>query len=538
MILDVPFVYSVAYVPKGRRISQHTDAPASVGVDVASVEGKLAFEIGCPFVERHENIPDRYSPFHAAPGETVRVYRAQDAYWVEICGAGEAQARLAERHAMTRDPFAVHGIASAEALIENESPDPKRRKFRTREELEREHVSLRSWDESGRDRVAAMMMRRAAEDLREIDGRLCMRVSEPVLDAIHVSAPKPDGETSFRDARTWIGDRLAAPGRHVVVAQLSSSTPAGFTLQWDLGTLKDQRWRIDQLDAAVAFARADEERAHGPDDDARGTAVPPRPEDLLQPPAVTVAFADVSACKHEGLSSILRAEIDHLRSNLVQNAPSLDREMLTAALDLQHAFERDGGRLTPAVIAAARRALALHDEGHGKAERLDRIVLDVLGVHSYDTYGRSISRLAPPMEALRLALSYWDTRDQAACEWTDRLLPVAVASGTDYDVAEVATLQRGQDLVDVGCDPAVLAAVAAVPEGGVHVVAAETVEGKLLGFAALLRETSGGLEIDRIFAPRAPNPRKLADATARFEAFVAANLEAAAENDALMGMTL
>jgi hypothetical protein len=188
------------------------------------------------------------------------------------------------------------------------------------------------------------------------------------------------------------------------------------------------------------------------------------------------------------------------------------------------------------VVALARSVLDLHDAGHGTVEVDYETAYSVhLRPTSRDVGG--IPEVGHHAESLRLVLSFWDRRDQAACEWTDRLLPVPVVPGTDFDVVELPTLQRGQDLVDVGCDPAVMEAVAAVPSGGAHVIAAETLEGDLLGYAAALRETDDGLVVDRVFAPKAANPRTVAAMRERFEAFVAANVEAAVENDALMGMT-
>lgn len=561
MKIDVPYVFQIAFVPKGLRNPKHVPAHASTPVEVAETPGTLAFEIGCPYAERNvmgkvENV----SPFHAPRGETVRVYRAEDAYWVEICAAEEAQRNISARHAMLKDPFDVILRLSERNWADSGSRIPADKEFRSRAELEREHTALRSWDESARDRTAAVLQRRAAEDLRIIDGRLCMRVSEPVLDVVWHSTPKPPPppkpKSHGRSRRGWRsyerepelppapppqGDG-PADGFHLVVTELTDRTPAGFHPVWSLRARGGHRFRIDQTEAAVAFIRADEARRLAAENAARAAEeeppLLPDPSKRLHDPELTVAFADTSTCKHEGLSAILEREIDHLRECLIENAGALDKEMLTAALDLQHAFERDGGRPTPDLIAKARAVADLHESGHGTID-LPPDVAHTVGLRSSSLYGDlSAGALPGRVDGFRFALAFWDRRDQAACEWTDRLLPVPVTPGTDFDVVELATLQRGQDLVDMGCDPAVLEAVARVPHGDLHVVAAETLDRKLLGFAAAIRGSGADLTIERVFSPSAPNPRTLEQMKARFESFVTANLDATAENDALMGMTL
>jgi hypothetical protein len=523
MHLDVPFVFHIGFVPKGKRTPQHTAARASVPVEIATTDGTLAFEIGCPFVHKSYKTP-HVSPFHAPPGETVRVYRAEETYWTEICSAKDAQRQISDRRSMPRDPFDVMLKLGERNYADAGMSDIDEGSFKSRHELEKEHDALRSWDESGRDRIAAVLHRRAAEDMRIIDGRLCMRVSEPVLDTVfHLEAPEAQ-----------------ADGYHLVIDQISPATPAGFTLKWTLPTQHAQRWRIDQTEAAVAFARAEEALRYGRDSKVamkKGIALAPDPAKLLQPPAITIAFADTSTCKHDGLSGILRRQIDHLRSALVQNAGALDREMLSVALDLQHAFERDGGRLTPALIELGRKAVDLHEAGHVPVD-LDYQSAKSVNLQSHSSYGEARASLPGQAEGFRLTLSFWDSRSPSRAEWIDRTLPAPVLPGTDFDVVEMATLQHGQDLVDVGCDPAVLEAFAGAQDGTLHVIAAETVEGRLLGFAAVVCETAEGPVVERVFAPKAPNPEVLERVRERFDAFVAANIDAAAEHDALMGMSL
>lgn len=560
MKLDVPFIFQIAFIPKGKRNVETVPGRSSTPVEISEAPGVLAFEIGCPHIEQvnyksHGNV----SPFYAPPGETVRVYRAEDAYWVEICQAEDAQQQISSRHEMIRDPFNVMLRLSERNYANSGSDVPKDEEFKTRAELEKKHTALRSWDESGRDRIAAVLQRRAVEDIRVIDGRLCMRVTEPVLDLVfhstpkEVSAPKPKSHRRFGRVvrRSYDVDPepvSASPpsgpadGYHLVIAEVSRETPSGFHATWAIAPLGERRWRIDQVEAAVSFIRAEEARQSAADNDARaiesGTQISPDPDKLLRDPELTIAFTDTSACKHEGLSAILRREIDQLRTWLIQSIGGLDKEMVGVALDLQHAFERDGGRLTPDLIAKARAAADLHDAGHGTV-KLPYDIAHTVQLRTVSEYGERIEGALPGrIDSLRFALSFWDRRNQADCEWTDRLLPVPVVAGTDFDVVELSTLQRGQDLVDLGCDAAILEALSRIPkEDGLHVVAAETLEGKLLGFAAAIRLTGSELSIERIFAPTAPNPRTLEQMRARFESFAAANLEAAAENDALMGMT-
>lgn len=559
MNLNIPFVFDISFKPKGKRIVETSPARSSVPVEISEVSGVLAFELGCPYVEK-KNYRTRadVSPFHAPYGETVRVYRADDAYWVEICPSEDAQRQISSRHEMIRDPFDVMLKLSERNYADSGSKLLDEEEFLSRSDLEKKHTALRSWDESDRDRTASVLQRRAVEDVRIIDDRLCMRVSEPVLDLVFhsspnvVPSPRPKGRRYWRSTSHSAYNDVdpdslptspsgPADGYHLVISQISRDTPSGFHLNWAISTSGTQRWRIDQADAAVSFIRAEEALQNAVDNDARaiesGAQMPLDPDKLLRDPELTIGFSDTSACKHEGLTAILRQKIDQLRICLIHGIGGLDKEMLVAALDLQHAFERDGGRLTSDLIAKARAVIELHDAGHG-AVRLSFDIAHAVQLRATTEYGERID-ISGKIDSLRFALSVWDRRDQAACEWTDRLLPVPVVPDIEFDVAELATLQRGQDLVDLGCDPALLETLTLVPkEDGLHVVAAETLDGKLLGFAAAIRSTGSDLVIERIFSPPAPNPRTLEAVRARFESFVGANLEASAETDALMGMTL
>lgn len=556
MNLEVPFIYNNYFVPKGKRLREGQHALATALVEIPETSGVLAFELGCPYQNK-----DHVSPFHAQPGETVRAWRSEDAYWVEICGIDEAQGLIAKRGEMTRDPFAVHLQIEKSIIALHSMKEIDKKEFPTRAELERKHTSLRSWDDSERDKMTAILQRRAFSDLRVIDERLCMRVSEPVLDVVFHSTPKvyepkPRRPRRFRSS-SWRSQFLPKPGPlaipepatdpvagpsdgyHLVIDQISARTPSGFSLDWALPTHKTQRWRIDETEAAVAFTRAQEELKFGADNDeiaqASGTAIPPEADQLLQEPAIIVSFADTSTCKHEGLSAILLRDIDRLRGALVQHAGSLDRDLLAATLDLHHIFERDGGRLTGELIQRTREIVGLLESGSGPIA-LSYEMASIMRQHSHSAHGDL--KIPPSLEAVRLSLSFWDRRNQARCEWVERMLPAPVAAGTDFDIVELPTLQRGQDLVDAGCDPAVLDAVSLVPDENIHVVAAEMLGGKLLGFAASVRETADGLQIERVFSPQSPNPALLDRMKGRFEAFVAANAEVAAEHDALMGMTI
>lgn len=524
MKLAVPFSYSIDYTIKRKRIVWQTQGFATADLEVEPVHGpaKLAFELGCPLLE---GMNERCSTFYAPPGETVRVYRAEDTYWVEICSAEAAPSLIADRGSMKRDPFAVLYRPGPNGVVLSLA---SRTEAKTREEIEAKHAKeggLRKWDEdgrAGRSAVELLIRHRAKNDLREIDGRLCMRVSEPVLGFIyHFDQSATD---TSREERPGSGNGLRT-GTYLIVEQSTDDTPAGFTPIWTLQPSTHKHWRIDQLQAAMAVADACSNEG-----------------EEVNRPLLTIGRLDTTDCLFEGSKPLLEQAIDRLRGILAErHIAEMDGAQLSIFLDLQHVYERDAGRLSPEYLGLARRLSETFEREFKTniAHHVRSAMRNGDGNTFHGFPGEIDRELAPARAFLREAIAVFGARPRDGREWVERALPCGVLAGQgNVDTIEVLTLLDGQRLIDAGCDREVLNALQSAARGETHVICIEDLDGAVRPYAGILVEDGGAWRLDRIIGPPGLKLKGEADCRARFEAFTAHANEAAAENEVLISLAL
>lgn len=530
MKLAVPFSYDIEYVVKRKRTVYTVTAFKTTELDIAPAAGpvKLAFEIGCSFLEDHghgsQELPDR-SVFYAPPGQTVTTYRAEDAYWVEICDADEAPAIIADRAKMERDPFAVfYGNGEHTFLLSL----AHRKEAKTREQVEKAHEEeggLRRWDEDGkrgRSATELLIRRRAAYDLREIDGKLCMRVSEPALGFLFHVGKNEEGTQAGKKSQ-----KRLETGSYVIAEQSVRTTPAGFCLKWDLRPWNVRRWRIDELPAAIAFA---ESLTEGGPRELKGVLV-------------NFAHMDTSDCLFEGTKTLLEDAIEQFRKIVVErHLAQMDGTELSAILDLQHVFERDAGRLSPEYIRLARQLLDVFEQDRASAVPW-RVRMAMRKGDSYSSHhfgGDHDQSTEAAARNLRAALTAFEARPQDGRDWIDRALPCgALAGKKDLDVIEVLTLRDGQRLVDAGCGREVIDALKEASRGDVRVVCVEDAQAEVRPYAGVLIEEDGIYRLDRIIGPTGNLGRKLeTEYRERFESFAVHASQLTAEDENLASLAI
>lgn len=525
MKLTVPFSYDIEYVVKRKRTVSTTTAFLTTDVEIAPAAGpvKLAFELGCPLLEEHghnsHELPDR-SVFYAPPGETVKTYRAEDAYWVEICEADEAPGLIANRAKMPRDPFSVFYGSDQDTFLLSLA---HRKEAKSRLQIEMAHEEeggLRRWDEDGkrgRSATELLIRRRATYDLREIDGKLCMRVSEPALGFFFHAGNEENANKSALEK-----------GSYVIVEQSERETPAGFSLKWDLRPWNVRRWRIDELPAAVAFAESLTE--NGPRE--------------LKGSQVQFGHVDTSDCLFEGSKTLLEDAIEQLRKIVVErHLAQMNGAELSTILDLQHVFERDAGRLSPEYIELARQLLELIERDERSVVPPLRVRMAMrkgIGYGSHHFAGDRDVAAETAARNLRAALKAFDARPRDGRDWIDRALPCGVLAGKkDLDVIEVLTMRDGQRLIDAGCDRAVIPALTEASHGQIHVICMENAQAEVRPFAGVMIEEDGVYRLDRIIGPPGNLGRKLeAEYRDRFEAWAVHASQLFAEDQNLASLAL
>lgn len=540
MKVEVPFTYSIQYVPNRKRSVQSVFGRGSVGVRIRKVVGPadLAFEVGTVFRDHAQ-----HSPFECRDGNPVKVYAAEDAFWVEICGAEEAADLISKRSTFVRDPFNVTlgdgersrcylGMAG-----DRDEPD------KTRAELEKEHGGLRRWDESNHDWMATLIQRRASEDLRMIEGSLCMRVTEPCL-AFHRHFPFEYGSNGQVEHERNDPRNLDPKACYLIVDQVRNITPAGFRLNDTVPAGTVERFRIDAKDAALAYGRmellaeakektASARRVGGAFE---GAAIAAEP--LID--AAVIGKISPHLCAFDGEADLLLDRIEALDRVLREDLAKLDARMLPPALDLRLALERDGRRLTPDTLTAARR---LRDEAGQGPIWMRRVGLphgtlsDNGYAHCYGQRDADVA-FAGALAKFDLALGIWERRSRTEREWLDQGLAVSVVRSEEADVVEVLTADHVRRIVEAGCDPALAASFAEASRGEVHVLSVESPDGIPTGFAATVRVTDGAASIERVFGPELASPKAREAAERGFVRFAAETTAHIRENSALEAFAL
>ena len=513
--LKVPFSYAIEYVPKRKRTVYTTAAFATAELEVKPAKGpvKLAFQLGCSLKDDSEHMKLR-SVFHAPEGSTLNVYRAEDAYWVEVCGADQAPDLLADRRKMDKDPFDVLYQAGDRGFDLSLS---RSKEAQTRAQVEKDHEKeggLRRWDDDGTRGHRAtenLMRRRAQYDLREIDGKLCMRVSEPAL-GYHLKWNSSSGGSAGTYTTT------------LVVDQSRRQTPAGFHLFWDLKLNDMHRWHIGETVAAIAFDKAISDKSSKPIKN-----------------AVTIGHMDVSDCVFEGRKVILESAINKIRKQAIERVREMDGTQLSAVLELQHLFDRDAGRLSPDYIQAARRLLELM-ECHRRAEVTEAVRWTMRNEQLYGSHFHSTEpSFDQNLSYLKIALDAYDSRPRDGRDWIDQALPCGAlaAPRAAGDVVEVLTRQDGHRLVDAGGDRAVVAALDAAAAGEARVICIEEAKEVHPHAGVLVRDDFGGWRLDRTIAPPGAEGGLISkEYRSRFESFVQHANALATENEALLSLAI
>ncbi|MGY3581836.1 hypothetical protein ACVIGB_000093 [Bradyrhizobium sp. USDA 4341] len=512
--LTVPFSYCIEYVVKRRRTVETETAYATTDVEIQAPRGPVtvAFELGCSLLgeEAHRTERRSRSAFYAPAGETVKTYRAEDAYWVEICESSDAPTLIADRRKMAKDPFNVLHLAGEKGYDLSVSSE----KTSTRQQIEEKYKKeggLRRWDADASRGITATQLligHRALQDLREIDGKLCMRVSEPALG--YVSTYLSGNEASVGTATS-----------HLIVDQSVRTTPSGFQLLWDLSPGNIHRWRVDETAAAIAF----------------DMAVSSKGARCLADNSVYIGRLDLTECLFEGRIRILEDAINCVRKNLIdpRHLKGMNGAELSTILELQQLFDRDAGRLSPEYTQTARRLLDLMEK-HVPAQATYDVNSSMGKWVSYETH-RSLS---DSIRYLRAAVDAFDARPQDGREWIDRALPCGALADpvTQCDTIEVLSMRDGQRLVDAGCDRSVLEALKQAAAGETRVIRIEKSNGKILPCAGVLvRDYSGAWRLDRSIGRPGGNGAPQ-DSNKLFESFVKHANALDNENEALLSLAI
>jgi hypothetical protein len=509
--LTVPFNYQIEYVVKRKRTVESVTALSTTYLEIQAPRGptRLAFELGCSVLgpEAHRTKHRCRSAFYAPAGETVNVYRAENAYWAEICHSVDAPAQIADRCQMAKDPFNVLYQAGDNGFDLSLFPAEIEE---TRQKLEAKHQKdggLRRWDDDaskGITATALLIHRRALHDLREIDGKLCMRVSEPALGYA----------TSYESGA---GTASSSASCYLIADQSVRTTPAGFQLHWDLSPGNIHRWRIDETAAAIDFDAALSETGSR----------------ALTQNSVTLGAMDLSECLFDGRARMLEDAINRVRNIILERRipQTMNGAELSTFLELQQIFDRDAGRLSPDYVLTATRLLALMEK-HVPAKVRNSI---------YYTHEHGLQTSLPVgLRYLRTALEAFGARPQDGREWIDRALPCGVLAdpSSNRDVIEVLTMRDGQRLVDAGCDRSLLEALQQAAVGEAHVLCIEESDGTMLPYAGVLVQSDrSAWRLSRTIGPPGSNASTV-DAAKAFESFAMHANALDAENEALLSLAI